>query len=434
MLRRSSSSIWGHPDFRRLWVAQAISVVGTEITLIAFPIIAVTVLHTGPFGVAILSAAGLLPFLVLGLPAGVFVERLPRRWLMIACDLARAALLISVPLAALTGALTIAQLVVVSLGMGVCRLLFDVADTSFLPRIVSREELTDANSKLYLTLSAGQIVGPGIAGLLLLVVTAPVAIVVDVLSYLGSATLLTQIRQEGAPQKSGTRRPSWLTELAEGIRHVFGHPLLRPTTMAAGIYNAAEGGIRALFVAYMVTELELPPAVAAATIAAGAIGFPLGSVFAQPLTRRLGVGRASIWAAVAGTLGPVLIPFAPVSILAVPVLVIASFVTAFGPSIYGINYVSLRQAVTPDRLQARMNATSRFVVWGAMAVGAVGAGVLGELLGLRAAMAVMAVLGLLCIPVLYFSDFRRLVTVPEPIEDDQAPSFRSRPEDGDLSA
>jgi MFS family permease len=409
-----AKNVFRNASFRRLWAAQGISVIGTEITLIAFPIIAVTRLHAEPLGIALLSAAGLVPFLILGLPAGVIVERVPRRPLMIACDLLRACLLLSVPVAAALGLLTLAQLVVVSVGVGTARLFFDVADTSFLPRVVERRALVDANSKLYLTLSAGQIAGPGIAGLLLSVLAAPFVIVADVLSYLGSAVLLSGIRQleQGERQPLGEPRPGWRHELVEGLRHVFGHPLLRPTTLTAGIYNTAEGGVRAVLVAFMLTDLHLSPALAGLTIAIGAVGFPVGSLLAQPLNRRFGFGPASILAAVAGTFGPCLLPLVPVSALAVPLLVVASFVTALGPSIYGINYVSMRQAVTPDRLQARMNATTRFVVWGAMPLGAILAGLVSGAVGFRGGLAVMAIIGLLCLPVLFFSDFRRLRVAP----------------------
>jgi MFS family permease len=193
---------------------------------------------------------------------------------------------------------------------------------------------------------------------------------------------------------------------------VLGHPLLRPTTLTAGIYNAAEGGIRAIVIVYMVTDLGLPASVAALTIGVGAVGFLFGSLVARQFTERLGIGRASIAAAFAGTLGPVLIPLAPVA-ASVPVLVLAWFITGFGPSIYGINYVSMRQAVTPDRLQARMNATTRFIVWGAMPLGAITAGLVGQAFGLRVALGVMAVLGLTCLPVLWFSAVRRLTTLSE---------------------
>jgi MFS family permease len=402
-----------HPDFLRLWAAQGISVMGTEITMIALPLIAVIVLHAQPIEIAVLAAAGLLPFLILGLPAGVLVERLPRRPVMIACDLARAVLLVSVPVAAAFGVLSLPQLVVVNLGVGTCRLFFDVADTSFLPRLLDSDDLVEGNSKLYATLSVGQIAGPGLAGALLSVVTAPVVILADVATYLGSAFLLFRIRlPEPAVARTAQPGVSWRHELVEGLRHVLGHPLLRPTTLTAGIYNAAEGGIRAIVIVYMVTDLGLPASVAALTIGVGAVGFLFGSLVARRFTERLGIGRASIAAAFAGTLGPVLIPLAPVA-ASVPVLVLAWFITGFGPSIYGINYVSMRQAVTPDRLQARMNATTRFIVWGAMPLGAITAGLVGQAFGLRVALGVMAVLGLTCLPVLWFSAVRRLTTLSE---------------------
>jgi MFS family permease len=406
-----SAPIMRNADFLRVWAAQAISVLGTEITFIAFPIIAV-VIGASPFEIALLTVVGLLPFLVLGLPAGVIVERVARRPVMIAADLTRALVLAMIPVAAWLGVLGMPQLLATSLVVGICRLLFDVADTSFLPRIVHRTQLVDANSKLYLTLSSGQIVGPGVAGALIALSSASVAILADVGSYLVSATLLSRVRRE-EPRRPVLEAVSWRADLAEGLRHVFHHALLRPTTITAGIYNAAEGGIRALIVAFMVTALDLSPAVAGLTIAAGAAGFPLGSVVTQALNDRFGIGRTSFWAAVAGTVGPVLIPLAPTGLGAVPVLVVASFVTALGPSIYGINYVSTRQAVTPDRLQARMNATTRFVVWGAMPLGALVAGVIAQFLGFRFALAAMAALGLTCLPVLWFSAFRRLKVLPE---------------------
>jgi MFS family permease len=402
-----------HPDFRRLWAAQAISVLGTQITVIALPLVAITVLRAQPLEIALLAASGLVPFLIFGLPAGVLIERLPRRPLMIACDLTRAALLISVPVAALAGWVTMAQLFVVGFGVGTCQLLFDVADQSLLPRLLRSEELIEGNSRLFTTLSLGQIAGPAIAGALLAVVAVPLVICVDVLSYLASATLLSKIglTEARAHGPAEERRRAWHSEVAEGLRHVFHHPLLRPTTVTATIYGLATGGIRAVMIIYMVLDLRMAASLAAISLAVGAIGFLIGSLMARRVTALLGIGIASIAGAVAGTVGPALLPLATPE-TAAPVLMVANFITGFGPSIYGINYLSLRQAVTPDRLRARMSATTRMVVWGSGPIGAVIAGLIGQAFGLRLAIAVLAAFGLTCLPVLWFSPFRQLRLLP----------------------
>lgn len=408
-------SLWSHADFRLLWAAATLSILGTETVAVVMPLIAVTVLDAGPLAVSSLTFLALAPFLVLGLPAGVWVERRPRRPVLVACELARAAALASIPAAWAWGALTLAHMYAVVVAVGVGRLLFDVAHTSYLPRLVDRARLVEGNTKLYVSYAGGQVAGPSLAGAMLTVTAAPLAIVADVAAFLASAHLLTRVRAAEPPRapfdgERGAR--AYARDVGEGVRWIFGHPLLRPTIACAGVYSFGEAGIVSLFSLYAVRRLGLAPDEVAGVLAAGALGFPAGALAARRAFAALGVGRAAIAAAAVSCAGMLVVPLAPEA-RPVPVLVAAWFAVWIGPSVFGIASVSLRQALTPDRLQARQHATARVVVWGAMSLGALCAGVVGEVVGVRVALVAMGVVATSClVPLLSSRPFRTLRDVP----------------------
>ena len=228
---RPRSGLLRHPDFLKLWTAETVSVFGTQVTLLALPLVAATILQVSPFEFALLGTIEFLPFILLSLPAGVWVDRLRRRPILIVGDLGRAISLISIPLAYSVGALTIWQLYVVAFVNGCLTVFFDVAYQSYLPSIVDRDQLVEGNSRLEISRSASQLAGPGLSGVLIGFLTAPFAIVVDAISYVLSALFVFGIRRAEPPiephDETTGPRPSMRSEIATGLRYVTGHRWLR---------------------------------------------------------------------------------------------------------------------------------------------------------------------------------------------------------------
>ena len=390
-------------------MAESISVVGSEITAAVIPLIAVTMLSASSAETALATTLSLLPFLVVGLPAGVWVDRMRRRPLLVACDVARALVLLTLPIEWALEALTLGHLYLVALVMGVGRVLFDVAHTSYLPRLVARHDLVEGNAKLYMSQAAGQVVGPGAVSLLLRVVSAPLMLILDVVSFVLSALLLLRIdRTEPQPTEAPGEAVGMRRQIGEGLRWVLTHRLLKPTTVCATIYNFGQGGLMSIFTFYGVRTLGLTASTVASILAVGAVGFALGTIAAPRVFKLLGLGPAATLAALLGVTGQLLLPLATPS-SAVLILGSAWFITWFGPSIYGIAFVSLRQTVTPDELQGRQNATTRFLVWGAMSLGSLTVAAAAEAWGPRPAVLLMAVCSSFClVPLVLSRDLQSL--------------------------
>jgi MFS family permease len=377
------SPLWRHRDFMKLWSAETISQLGTAVTVLALPLVAITQLHATPFEVGALSALEFAPFVLVGLPAGVWVDRLRRRPVLIVGDLGRAALLASIPIAYEFDALTIWQLYGVAFAMGVLTVFFDVAYQSYLPSLVERNLLADGNAKLEISRSGAQIAGPGIAGALIGWLTAPVAIVVDSVSFVFSAAGIGLIRgQETVERVPRSERPRMRTEIAEGLRYVLGHRLLRPIAVCTATSNLFAQILQTQGIVFMVRTLGFSAAQIGTAYALGNVGFLIGASLTNTLIRRLGVGRTIVL-----SIG-VVSPFAfliPLASLGAPMVLVTVglFGFALGNPTYNIAQVSLRQAICPDRLQGRMNASMRFTVWGTLPIGAALGGVLGGWIGLR---------------------------------------------------
>jgi MFS family permease len=404
--------LWRHPDFLKLWSAQTISQFGSAITGLALPLAAILVLHASAFQVALLTTIDFLPFLLFSLPAGVWVDRLPRRPILIAGDLGRAAALVSIPAAAAFGALTIGQLYVVGFITGTLTVFFDVAYQSYLPSLVEREQLGDANGKLEVSRSGAQLAGPGLAGLLVGAVTAPYAIVVDAVSFLGSAAFVGAIRRGEPVGEPPVERPRMRREIAEGLRYVLGHPYLRPSMAYVAIANFSSNLLFSIFLVYAVRELRLSVTTIGLVFSLSNLGFLVGAVIANRLSLLLGIGRTMVGSAAIGGSALLLIPLAPRS-LAVPFIVIAIAVTGGCGVIYNVTGISLMQAITPDRLLGRMNASRRFVVWGVIPLGGLAGGALASQIGLRPTIWVGAIGVSVAFVPLLFSPVRGLVRLPE---------------------
>ncbi|HEX2266986.1 MAG TPA: MFS transporter [Actinomycetota bacterium] len=412
---RGAKSLWRHSDFLRLWSAETISQLGTQVTLLALPLIAILLLRANPFEVGLLTAVEYLPFLLVGLPAGVWVDRLRRRPILIAADIGRAVSLASIPVAHAVGELTLGHLYLVAFFNGTLTVFFDVAYMSYLPSLVERGQLVEGNSKLEVSRSGAELAGPGLAGAMVQVLTAPVAIVIDAISFVGSALFLFLIRhREPSRRAEQTEAPPRMrTEIAEGLRYVLRHRLLLPIAICTSASNLFAHMAFAIYLVFAVRQLGLSAALIGVTFALGNVGFVIGAVTASRIAKRLGVGR-TIWVS-AAIFGPslVLIPLAPRT-APFPFLVAAWFLGSFGSVVYNVNQVSLRQAITPDRMQGRMNATIRFLVWGTMPIGAFIGGALANAIGLRTTLFVAAVGGLFVVLPVLLSPVRKLREIPEP--------------------
>lgn len=383
-------SLWAHQDFLKLWAGQTVSQFGSQITFLALPLVAALLLNASPLEMGVLAAAEMAPFLLIGLPAGVWVDRTARRPILILGDFSRAVVLASIPAAALLGLLTMNQLYVVAFLVGIATVFFDVAYMSYLPSMVHRASLVEGNSKLETSRAAAQVAGPGVGGVLVQVLSAPVAIAVDSLTFLVSGAFVLAIRAPEAPPKIEKAGESLRREIAEGIRYVFTHALLRPIASSTATFNLFAAASGALYVLFAVNELDLDAALLGFIFAVGNVGLVLGAVFAGGLSRRYGLGNTITGAAAISGLAALLVPIATPQ-TAVALLISSQAIAGMCNMVYNINQVSLRQAITPARVQGRMNATIRFTVWGTMPIGALIGGVIGEALGLRPAMAIAAV-------------------------------------------
>ena len=419
-----SPSLLRHPDFLKLWTAESVSVLGTQVTQLAIPLIAATVLQVTAFEFGLLNTIEMAPFILLSLPAGVWVDRLRRRPILIVGDLGRAVAIGSIPVAFAFGALTLLQLYVVGLVVGCFTVFFDVAYQSYLPSVVERDQLVEGNAKLQISASAAAILGPGMAGVLIGLFRAPFAMVLDTLSYLWSAAFVFWIRRPEPPvvvhpEAAGASRPSMRAEIAVGLRYVTGHPWLRAIAATTGTSNLFTGISGAILVLYLVRERGLSAEVLGLTFSIGSIGVLVAALTTNGLSTRIGVGRMLVLSAIGFGVGPLAVPVAPDALI-VPAVALSGFVMGFAGVSWNVNQVSLRQAITPPRMQGRMNATMRFIVWGTIPVGSITGGVLGSLIGLHATIWVGALGGLVAFVPVALSPVRSLRTMPAAVEDEPA--------------
>ncbi|MEU7743377.1 MFS transporter [Nonomuraea sp. NPDC049158] len=371
-------------DFGSLWAAQSISQGGSQITTVALPLTAVALFDAGPAQMGLLNAAGYLPALLLTLLAGVWIDRSRRRPLLLGADLGRAVVIGLIPVTAMAGVLGIEGLYVIVLASGALTVLFDTAYHAYVPALVPGQSLVRANSRLQFSASLAQLAGPGLGGLLIQVLSAPVALAFDALSFLLSALFLVRIRHRERPLEPGRRRQI-RQEIAEGLRATFGNRHVRPVALEAATFNFFGQFIAALYVLYAVHDLGLSAGVIGAIASAAAAGAVLGALAAEPLVRRLGFGPALIATMVIASTPLIAIPLAtgPASPI---VLAIAYFVEGFGIAVSGSQAVTLRQVAVPAAVVGRANAAYRTLSFGVLPLGAVAGGLLGDLIGLRPAL------------------------------------------------
>jgi MFS family permease len=407
-----TDSLWRHHDFRRLWVGDTISQVGTQVTFIALPLLAIKVLDATSFEVGVLTASETLAFLLVGLPAGAWVDRLRRRNVLITGDLGRALLFGSLPLAWYLDVLTLPQVYAVALLAGVLTVFFDVAYQSYLPHLVGRPHLVEGNAKLEASRAVSLIAGPSLGGYLVQWLTAPYALLVDALSYLWSAGWVAAIRRrEPKPETPPVRHLG--TEIREGLAFVLRHRLLRAITATTGTSNLFSTILNTAFIIVLAdqAQLNLPGGTIGLIFSVGSIGALVGAMLARRMAGRFGQGP-TIWLSVALS-GPLM--------LAVPLVergwrlwLVAVCYCGFEASvvIYNVTQVSFRQGLCPERLLGRMNATIRFLVWGTMPLGGLLAGMLSSLIGLRPTLWVGAIGVALSFLPAFCSPLRRMRQLP----------------------
>ena len=401
-------------DFHKLWAALSISLVGSQITALALPLIAVLILNASALEVGILAAARELPFLLFSLPAGVWVDRFPRRPVLVATDIASAILLLTIPLAVLFGGPSFVQLCIVAFGLGSMNVLSEVAHYAYVPALVGRETLTDYNSKLQVSHSASDAAGPGIGGLLVQLLSAPLAVLLDAVSFVGSALLLISIRRS-EPQISTDRSTTIRRSIIDGLKMLVGHRLLRPIVISSAVAALAESGFLALYILFAARELALSPGAIGLIFAAGGVGAIPGAIIADRVARRIGVGPAIIGGWTLSGAAVVIVPFVtgPSAVVLIA-LGLANGLGQLAFTVANIHQWSLRQTVTPDELAGRVTASHRFIVYGAGAIGAALAGALASVITLRAALLVCGI-GMLVAPVVTtFSPVRTLREQPSP--------------------
>jgi MFS family permease len=407
--------LWRHADFLKLWSAETISQFGSNVSQIALPLVAVIVLHASAFQVAVLSTIDFLPFLLFTLPAGVWVDRLARRPIVVIADLGRALTLGSVPFAAAVGHVTLAQLYIVGFVTGTLTVFFDVSYQSILPSLVERDQLVEGNSKLEISRSAAQIGGPGIGGLLVRAFTAPYAVLADAISYLWSAFFLFAIRRREIVPERAADAPSMRRELIDGLKYLLRHRYWRPISMSTATFNFFGNVGGALLIVYAVRRLHMSPLELGVTFALSNFGALGAAVLANKIGSRLGIGRTIILGDFFGAFPLVLVPLAPVS-FPIPFIVAAFTLSGFGIVLYNVTAISLTQSLTPERLLGRVNASRRFIVWGTIPLGSLVGGALAATVGLRPTLFVGALgctLALLPLSLSAVRSIKELPTEPE---------------------
>ena len=402
-------ALWLNGDFLRLWAGETISLFGTQVTVLALPLVAVITLRASAAQVGLLNACRYAPFVVVTLFAGVVVDRVRRRPTMIVVNLGRGALIALIPLTALLGLLRIEYLYLVAFAVGILTVFFDLAYQAYLPSIVTAEQLTGANGRLVASASAAELGGPGIGGLLVQALTAPYALLADALSFLASTSSLLRIEHR-EPEPHGERRPPIGSSIRDGFRFTFSNPYLRAIAGEAATFNLFEQTILTVFVVYAIRRLHFSPGLLGLVLSLGGGGALLGALIAGRIDRRFGLGRTIVGSMVIACLTPLLIA-APTGRGAATLIALGAifFVWGCAVAVSNVLVVTLRQTVTPSSMLGRMNASYRFFTYGAIPLGALLGGGVAGVIGLRATLfagacgLVLALFWILLSPVAYLA-------------------------------
>jgi MFS family permease len=381
---RTRRSLTRHPDFMRLWAGQTVSVFGSLTTGVALPFTAIIYLDASPLAVALLTAANVAAGIMFGLVAGVWVDRLRRRPIMIAADVGRAALVGSIPLAAWFGVLRIEQLFVIAFLSGVLTIFFDVAYQSYLPTLVEPDQLLEGNSKLAASASVSEFGAFSAGGWLVQLITGPGAMLVDAVSFVFSAGSLLAIRAREPAPAPAAERTSIVREARDGLRAIAGDAVLRPLAGSFVALSFGFGMTGAVYVLFVTRDLGLSPGVQGMIYGVGGVSSLAGALLAERARQFVGAGRAMMFGLALGGIGMAIMAFAP-SITAVVVIILLAqqLISDPGWTIYEINSVSLRQATAAGPLLGRVNAGTRFSGMLATLIGSLVAGITANSIGAR---------------------------------------------------
>ncbi|HUG31182.1 MAG TPA: MFS transporter [Candidatus Limnocylindria bacterium] len=407
-------SLWRDRSFLALWSASTVSLFGSLITRTALPFAAILVLQAGPLEISALRSAELIAGLIVGLFAGAWVDRLRRRPILIWADIGRAVLLASIPVAFVLGVLGLPQLLFVAFAAAVLSTFFDVADNAYLPTIVSREKLVNANSALTATGSVAEFSAFGIGGFLIELFKAPIAIAIDAVTFVVSAILLMTIRKKEPPPAPVADREPVVREIRDGMRIVLRSPVLRALALSHGGTHILWGIFGTSYLLFAVTDLQLGPAAIGVIAGVGGVGSLAGAALAPRMVRRFGIGPTILLGMLGFLIGNTLIPLAPAG----AILLSAAFLITqqlFGDAfatVYEITEVSLVQASVGDRVLGRVNATITTFTTLLTLAGAVAGGIIAELWGLRAAFAIGLLGAVFAIVVVWFSPVRFIRDAP----------------------
>lgn len=414
------TSLIGHPDgrdFRQLWAGETVSQLGTQIGLIALPLLAVTVLDADEFQMGLLVMFETIAFLLVGLPAGAWVDRMRKRTVLIGGDLVRGTALLVLPAAYLLDVLTFPLLLAVAAVVGVATVFFDVAYQSYLPSLVPSSRISEGNAKLQVSQSAAQVIGPGVGGLLIRLMGAPLVVLIDAVSFYFSVLFLLRIKHREEPAPKANRRPL-AVEIGEGLQFVARQPLLRRIVATTAICNLFGAIGQAMLVLFAVRDLGIGEAGLGIAFSIGAVGGLAGAVTAERVIRVFGEGRTIAFALLPTLLSASLVPLAAGHGETAAITMVAVSMVLFGSAVvvYNVGQVSFRQRLCPRPLLGRMNASVRFIVWGTMPIGAFLGGVIGGQFGPVTALWVgVAGQALGVLPVL-LSPLRRMRDLPRALD------------------
>jgi MFS family permease len=402
------------PDYRRLWLAHTISQVGNEITLLALPLLAVLVIHASALEVSVLGALQFVAFMLLALPAGAWVDRLPRKLVLVVTDLGRVVVLTLVPIAAALGWLSIWLLYGIAFAVAVLTVFFEIGDQSILPELVDRDRLAEANSRLEVTRSAASVLGPGIGGALVGLLSAPTAILADAASFLASAMFLFGIRGRPAPAPDPAKpRSSIRADIVEGLRFYRRSPVLLRLSAAIVTSNVGIWLAGSTFLVYLVRDLRMTPEAIGLAFSVGAIGLVVGAAVAAGIGARIGVSRALMIGCGASAVSWGAMALADER-TAFFWLAASGIVQGLSGMLSAVTFVSLRQSITPIELMGRVNATGRWLNWTLIPAGALAGGVLATAIGIRPTLLIGSTLAFLAVPILALWPIPRVPT-PAPV-------------------
>jgi len=385
----TAPSLWRHSDFLKLWAGQTVSELGSVVTRTAVPLVALLVLGAGPLQMALLVVAGSLAVLLVGFFAGAWVDRVPRRPLLIGSDAIRALVLFSIPLAYAAGALRMEQLYLATFVEGCLGSLFNAAYPAYVPSLIGVDRVVEGNSKLATSSSIAEIGGPGLAGGLVQLVSAPFAILVDAVSFVVSAVSVLLIRAPEPPRPVREVATPIRQEIAEGLQLVRRHPVLFPIVSRSVVAHVAGSFYGVLYTIYLIDDLHLTPFLLGVVVSAGGVGSLVGSLFASRVIGRLGLGPALIWTATGAAILGVLTPLAQGPLFLATAMVFLPQLIGDGlQTIEGVAELSLIQGLSPDRILGRVNATLEVFSHGiAYPIGALAAAGVAGLIGVRGGIA-----------------------------------------------